>query len=78
MRVLVPVLRAARQDADLTQLQIAQAIGCTDDVVSNIETLRTPISWPKAILWARRGSMAEAELFDRYLYQLRKSKTGRR
>ena len=76
MRILASVLRGARQDADLTQMQIAQAIGSTEDVVSNIEALRSPISWPNAILWARRCGMREAKLFRRYLYELSEANLG--
>jgi hypothetical protein len=78
MRVWVSVLRGARQDSDLTQIQIAQALGYTEDVISNIEALRTPISVADSILWAARCGLDEAELFERYLFALRKRKTRKR
>ena len=78
MRIWGSILRHARNEADLSQKEIAEAIGVTHDIVSNFEALRTPIPSPKLILWARRCDMDEAELFDRYLYELGKKKTTRR
>ena len=77
-RVLISVLRPARQEADLTQRDIGEFLGYTEDVVSNMEALRTPISWPDAILWARRSNLDEEEFFAASLHELRKRKTRKR
>jgi hypothetical protein len=78
MAVVVSVLSSARRDADLTQRHIAQALGYTVAVVSNIEALRTPISMADAIIWAARCDMDEPELFERVLIELRLRKVRKR
>jgi hypothetical protein len=78
MEVVVSVLSHARQDADLTQQDIAQALDYTAAIVANIEALRTPISMADAIIWAARCGMEEAELFERVLIELRLRKARKR
>jgi hypothetical protein len=78
-RVLISVLRPARQEADLTQRDIAEYLGYTEDVVGNMEAFRTPISWPDAILWARKSNLDDEEFFEAWtsLYAARKRKKKR-
>ncbi len=77
-RALVSVLRGARQDADLTQKQMALGLGYSEDVVSNIEALRTPISYQDAILWATTSNLDIAEFFERSLFALQRRTSRRR
>lgn len=78
MAIVVYVLSNARREADLTQQDIAHALDCTAAVIANLETLRTPISWADAIIWAARCDMDEAELFERFLIELRLRKARKR
>jgi transcriptional regulator with XRE-family HTH domain len=78
MAIWVSVLSNARREADLTQKDIAQALGCTAAIVANIETLRTPISGADIIIWGARCNMDEPELFERFLIELRLRKARKR
>ena len=66
------VLRMARQEADLTQREMGNHLGYSEDVISNMEALRTPISFADAVLWARHSHLSEADLFEQSLYALRR------
>src|SRR5262249_8500961 len=77
-RALMTVLRVARDDAHLTQRDMAEYLGCSEDVISNMESRRTPISLADAILWARRSNVADAEFSEHSLFALRKRKQGTR
>jgi transcriptional regulator with XRE-family HTH domain len=77
-RALISVLRAARYDADLTQRQLAAKLGLTEDIVSNIEAGRTPISFADAVLWATRTNLDEAEFFEHWLFRAGKRKPQKR
>jgi hypothetical protein len=69
---LVSVLRAMRQDADITQAQIGYALGVSEDVVSNIESLRRPIAIEDAIVWARLAGAELVEFLEEVQFSLRK------
>ena len=69
---IVQILRGARQDADLTQAQMAYGLGWTEDKYANVESQRTPVSWADAILCARLANMETAELFAEFLRRLSK------
>ena len=71
-RINVSLLRARRQDADLTQAQIGHALGLSEDVVSNIETLKRPIGVEQSIAWARLTGLGLKEYFEELAFQLRK------
>jgi Helix-turn-helix domain len=73
-RALMSVLRMTRQDADLSQRDMGERLGYSDDVVSNMESLRTPISFADTVLWVRQCRLDEAELFEQLLFTLRKRK----
>jgi transcriptional regulator with XRE-family HTH domain len=71
-RAIVSILKKARSDASLSQRQLARRLGWTAAKLSNIESLRTPLSWADALLWAKRTTeMEPEELFQRYLYEIK-------
>ena len=74
---IIQTLRGARQDADLTQAQMAYSLGWTEDKYANVESQRTPVSWADAILCARLANMETEELFAEFLRRLSKP-SGRR
>jgi DNA-binding XRE family transcriptional regulator len=74
MRAVVSVLRGARQDAGITQRQMGYWLDLSEDAVSNIEALKTPITFPKAILWAILCKVDLAEFFELFQIAMRKRK----
>jgi hypothetical protein len=74
-RALVSVLRTSRQDADITQAEIGRSLAVSEDVVSNIEALKRPLSFAQAVLWARSSGMDGEELMQAFVSRYRKMRS---
>ncbi len=66
------LLKAWRQDADITQAQMGHALGVSEDVVGNMENLRRPLSLEGSIVWARLTGKELREYLEELEFKLRK------
>jgi hypothetical protein len=71
-RINAQLLRARRQDADITQAQMGHALGLTEDIVSKFEGLKRPLSMEESIVWARQTGLDLKDYFEELQFQLRK------
>lgn len=71
--IVASVLRAARQDENVKQTEMGHGLGRSPDAISNMENLRTDISFPDTVLWVRRLNSDPAYLrtmFGRLLFEI--------
>jgi DNA-binding XRE family transcriptional regulator len=71
-RVNISILSGWRKDADITQAQMGHALGLSEDVISNIEALKRPLSMAGSIVWARLAGRTHIEYFEELAFRLRK------
>ena len=66
-RIVASVISATRQDFDMTQEQLAKAIGWTRDAVSNLETQRRHCKVSDLMRIAKAFGMEPDELLRRIM-----------
>lgn len=66
-RAIVTMIRAARDDADMTQAELAAALGLTPRQVVNIEHQRRAVHASDLILIARALKLSPTALLERVL-----------
>jgi hypothetical protein len=74
-RIVASVLRMARQDKDVKQAVMGHRLGRSPDAISNMENLKTDISFPDTILWVIRLNADPAYLdtmVERLMFEIRK------
>jgi len=68
----ISLLSSWRQDADITQAEMGEVLGVSEDVVYKIEALKRPLSLEGSIAWARRTGKDFHEYTEELCWKLRK------
>lgn len=71
-RAVISILRTYREDADISQEEIGNVLGISEDVISKIETLKRPLSVEDAIAWALGTGTDLRDFLDELEFRLRK------
>jgi hypothetical protein len=71
-RLNVSMLSGWRLEEFLTQADIGEALGVSEDVVYAMEALKRPVSLEQSIVWAHRTGRDFGEYQDELRWKLRK------